>query len=84
MPTEWHQWIGLTGAATLVMSYLLLQLGRLSVDGFRYSAANAAGAGLLCVSLAYDFNLSALIIEVFWVLASLVGIGRWYRSRSTP
>ena len=44
---------------------------------------NALGASLVILSLYYDFNLSAFIIEAFWVLISLLGIGRvlWERSR---
>jgi hypothetical protein len=38
-----------------------------------YSLLNAIGAGLIVVSLLFDFNLSALLMEVFWVLISFVG-----------
>jgi hypothetical protein len=34
------------------------------------------------VSLLFDFNLSALIVESFWVLISAVGIVRWLRGRA--
>jgi len=42
---------------------------------------NAVGAALIAVSLLVDFNLSAFLIEVFWVAISLIGIQRWWRAR---
>jgi hypothetical protein len=65
--------VGNLGVLILMVSYLLLQLNRLS-NGLLYSTLNAAGAGLIVVSLLGNFNLSAFIIEVFWVLISFVGI----------
>jgi hypothetical protein len=38
-----------------------------------YSLANALGAVLILVSLYFDFNLSAVIIELFWAAISLMG-----------
>ena len=48
-----------------------------------YSALNALGAALIIVSLLFDFNLSAFIIELFWVIISLFGIVQFYRRRGT-
>ena len=42
---------------------------------------NAAGALLIIVSLIFDFNLSAFVIEVFWLLISLLGLWRSLISR---
>jgi hypothetical protein len=72
--------VGNLGVLILMVSYLLLQLNRLS-NGLLYSVLNAAGAGLIVVSLLDNFNLSAFIIEVFWVLISFVGIFRGLRAR---
>ena len=67
--------VGNLGVLTLVVAYLLLQLNRLS-NGLLYSVLNAAGAGLIVISLLGNYNLSAFIIEVFWVLISFFGIYR--------
>jgi hypothetical protein len=74
--------IGNVGVVVLVITYLMLQLNKLSSDGLAYSVLNAVGAGLIVISLLYDFNLSALVIEVFWVLISFVGIYRYYRLKA--
>jgi hypothetical protein len=73
--------VGNVGVIVLIITYLMLQLNKLSSDGLAYSVLNALGAGLIVVSLLFNFNLSALIVEVFWVLISFVGIFRYFRSR---
>ena len=74
--------VGLLGAALLMIAYLMLQLNKLSSDGLAYSLLNAIGAGLIVLSLLGNFNLSAFIIEVFWVLISFVGIYRYFRLKA--
>jgi multidrug transporter EmrE-like cation transporter len=71
--------IGNVGVVVLMIAYLMLQLNKLSSAGLAYSLLNAIGASLIVVSLLYDFNLSALLMEIFWVLISLVGIYRYFR-----
>jgi len=77
----WHDVAGSAGAAMILVSYLLLQVGRLPATSLPYSLANGAGAALILVSLSIDFNLSAAIIEAFWLAISLVGVLRWARAR---
>jgi hypothetical protein len=72
--------VGNIGVLLLMTAYLLLQLNRLS-NGLAYSVMNAIGAALIVVSLLVNFNLSAFIMEVFWILISFVGIYRHLRSK---
>jgi multidrug transporter EmrE-like cation transporter len=74
--------LGNIGVLVLMVTYLMLQLNKLSSDGLAYSLLNAIGASLIVISLLYDFNLSALLMEVFWVLISLVGIYRYFRLKA--
>ena len=74
--------LGNVGVVVLVFTYLMLQLNKLSSEGLAYSLLNAMGASLIVVSLLYDFNLSALLMEVFWVLISLIGIYRYFRLKA--
>ena len=78
----WHQWLGITGMILILGAYSLLQTDRISSRNLSYSVMNAVGALLLVVSLLFDFNLSALIVEGFWAIISAVGIIRGIRSRS--
>jgi hypothetical protein len=74
--------IGNAGVVILMVTYLLLQLNRLHSSDLAYSLLNAIGASLIILSLLVDFNLSALLMEVFWVLISFVGIYRYFRLRA--
>lgn len=71
--------IGNIGVVVLMIAYLMLQLNKLRSDGLAYSLLNAIGASLIVVSLLVNFNLSAFIMEVFWVLISFFGIYRYFR-----
>jgi hypothetical protein len=74
--------VGNLGVVALMVAYLMLQLNKLRSDGLAYSLLNAIGASLIIISLLYDFNLSALLMEVFWVLISFVGIYRYFRLKA--
>jgi hypothetical protein len=74
--------VGNIGVVVLMIAYLMLQLNKLSSNSLAYSLLNAIGACLIIVSLLYDFNLSALVMEVFWVLISFVGIYRYFRLKA--
>jgi hypothetical protein len=65
-----------------MITYLLLQLERIRSTDLSYSVLNALGAALIVASLIVDFNLSALLMEVFWVLISFIGIGRHLRLKT--
>ena len=74
--------VGNIGVVVLIIAYLMLQLDKLSSNGLAYSLLNAIGAGCIIISLIVNFNLSAFIIEVFWVLISFVGIYRYFRLKA--
>ena len=76
---DWIDAVGLVGVALILGAYIALQTGRWQAREARYSAANAAGAAFILVTLAFDFNLSAAVIEGFWLIVSLYGL---WKSRS--
>ena len=83
MTYGWHDLLGIIGVVLIIATYMLLQLEKLSATSFLYSATNGLGASLILVSLIYEFNLSAFIIEAFWLLISIYGIVRYFsRNRS--
>jgi len=61
---------------------VVMQLNKLPSDGLAYSLLNAIGVSLIVVSLLFNFNLSALLMEVFLVLISFVGIYRYFRLKA--
>lgn len=78
---EWHDVLGTAGVFCVIGTYLLLQLGRMDNTKVLFSALNGLGAGLILVSLIEDFNLSAFIVESFWLLISLYGVITTSRAR---
>lgn len=83
MDYDWHDLVGNLGVAAIVAAYLGLQMGWVAGRSLRYSAANAVGALLLLVSLTVELNLSAFVVEAFWLAISLLGVGRGLRQRAT-
>ncbi|MDD3516926.1 MAG: permease [Chromatiales bacterium] len=73
--------IGNIGVAMVIAAYFLLQLGRWRAHDLSYLVCNLTGAALVLFSLAYAFNLSAAIIQLFWIGISLFGIARALRAR---
>lgn len=78
---NWYDVIGTVGVAIIILTYVLLQIERVRSDQVIYSALNAIGAALILVSLYFDFNLPSLVVEFFWLLISLFGIGKYLRRR---
>ena len=66
MELAWHDLVGAAGVAAIVGAYLALTLEKLA----------STGAAAILVSLAYEFNLSAALVESFWLVVSLVGLWR--------
>lgn len=72
----WFDLIGFVGVLLIIVAYLLLQLEKLPSSSPIYSLMNALGALLIIISLVFDFNLSAFVVETFWFLISLLGLTR--------
>lgn len=85
MDYEWHDLAGNLGVLLIIASYFWLQLGRISGQSVVYSGVNACGAALILLSLYYEFNFSAAMVEFFWLVISLMGIFmNWRRTRVSP
>ena len=76
MNYSWYDLAGNLGVLMMVVAYLLLQLEKLTGSAVSYLLLNAAGAVLVIVSLIFHFNLSAFLMEVFWLMISLFGLGK--------
>ena len=74
MDYGWFDLVGNVGVLLMVAAYLLLQLEKLSSSAVSYLLMNALGAILVMISLAFRFNLSAFLVEAFWLLISLYGL----------
>ena len=81
MTLAWYNILGTAGVATIVITYILLQTERVRSDSFYYSLLNAFGAILILISLYFEFNFPSFVVEFFWLLISLFGIGNYLRRK---
>ena len=81
MKYSFTDFLGNVGVVLIIIDYLLLQLNRISSSSLSYSLLNAIGATLIISSLISNFNLSAFIMEAVWVIISLFGLYRYFRSQ---
>ena len=66
--------IGLIGVIIVLTTYFLLQAGKLHSRSISYSLLNAISSCLILWSLYFSWNLSAAIVEIFWLLISVYGL----------
>lgn len=81
MTYAWYDILGTVGVAIIILTYVLLQVGRITSNEIAYSLLNAVGAALILISLYYSFNFPSFIVEFFWLLISLFGLVRYYAVR---
>lgn len=74
MSYTWFDLVGNIGVFLVVLAFYLLQTERITSRDIRYSLLNLTGAILLLISLLFNWNLSSVIIELFWIGISLIGI----------
>ena len=74
MDYSWFDLVGNVGVLLMVIAYLLLQLEKRSSSAVSYLLLNAVGATMVMISLKFRFNLSAFLMEAFWLLISLYGL----------
>lgn len=72
--------IGLLGFAIYVVGFFCLSTGRMDSSGPLYFCSVLTAATFVLVSLLADFNLSAAMIQVFYIAMALGGIARRWRS----
>ena len=78
---NWYDIIGTLGVAIIILTYVLLQIERIRSTQLIYSLLNAIGASLILVSLYFDYNFPSVVVEFFWLVISLFGIGKYVARR---
>lgn len=68
--------IGMIGVIIILIAYFLLSTGRWAADSMIYQVLNFIGAWLILYSLFFHWNLSSVVIEIAWVIISMIGIYR--------
>jgi hypothetical protein len=82
MNLPWHEWTGFAGVVLVLLAFLLLQAHKLHGNGPIYQSMNALGSIGIMLSLIFGaFNLPAFLMEFFWLLISIYGMGVGLRRR---
>jgi hypothetical protein len=68
---------GVAGVLLILIAYGGVTSGRLDPQRPPALIANLVGAGLVLLSLAYEFNLAAALMEAAWVAIALAGLIRF-------
>ncbi|MHB1221805.1 MAG: CBU_0592 family membrane protein [Gammaproteobacteria bacterium] len=72
---------GLSGVTMVLVAYYLLNIKTLASDDIKYVLMNLAGSVLLLYSLAFHWNLASVLIEIAWILISMIGAYRYFAKR---
>ena len=73
--------IGVAGFVFYMLSYGLLQLGKISGQSYVYTLLNMLAAALVLISLLHQFNLASALIQISWIGISVVGLFRLWNTR---
>ena len=73
---QMHNVIGVIGTLAYLVSYFLLQMGTIRAESYTYCLVNMAAASLVMISLMRDFNLASSLIQISWIVISVLGIFR--------
>ena len=68
---------GVAGVVMILVAYAGATSGKLDPKRPQALLLNLIGAGLILLSLIYDFNLSAFLMEAAWAAVAAVGLVRY-------
>ncbi|MCY4334203.1 MAG: hypothetical protein OXC60_05965 [Litoreibacter sp.] len=71
--------IGVAGFITYIISFCLVQTGRLCGNSVAFAAANVVAAAFVLVSLINAFNVASFLIQISFISIGLCGILRKLR-----
>ena len=66
--------VGVIGVMMINITYFLLCIQKIHPKNPIYGLANLIGGSLIIVSLLFEWNLSAFLMEFSWVAISLYGL----------
>ena len=76
-----NDWIGSIGVAILLIAFVLILLNKISKSGMVYLLMNFIGSGLAGVASYLIHYTPFIILELAWMLASLIGMLQYYRGK---
>ncbi|WP_457560579.1 CBU_0592 family membrane protein [Caminibacter sp.] len=73
--------IGIIGVFLIILAYFLLQSRKVTFDSLTYLLLNLFGSIGILISLYKEWNFSAFLIQVFWIIISIYGIFKTLKHR---
>jgi hypothetical protein len=73
--------VGYIGVIIILYTYLLTHSEKIDFKSYKYATLNIAGALLLLVSLYFQPNMPAIVIELAWLLISVYGLFKTWKKR---
>ncbi|GAA6159137.1 hypothetical protein NBRC116589_13110 [Ruegeria sp. HU-ET01832] len=73
--------VGVCGAGLYILNYFMLQMGVIRGTGILYPVLTIIAASCVLISMAEEFNLAGSIIQMAYILISVLGLLRGYLSR---
>jgi hypothetical protein len=68
--------VGIIGVIIILVAYYWVSMGRYTAKNFNFQALNFLGAWLILFSLYFHWNLSSVLIEIAWIIISMIGMYR--------
>jgi hypothetical protein len=68
--------IGIVGVVLILVAYYYLSVGSWIADSMKFQFLNFMGAWMLLYSLIFYWNTASVVIEVVWIMISMVGMYR--------
>ena len=79
---EWPTIVGIIGTLLVLLAFFLLQARKLHGNGLVYQLMNVLGALGVMLSLLFgNFNTSAFVMQVAWLVIGIYGIANSARVR---
>ena len=78
----WSDFVGNIGVILIIAAFYLNVAEKIKSTDRSYNLLNLIGSILLLTSLIYKPNLSNIIIEIIWGGISLLGLYKYYFSRT--
>lgn len=69
-------YVGMIGVLIILIAYFLLSTGKWVSDSSIYQFLNFLGAWLILFSLYFHWNISSVVIEIAWIIISIIGMMR--------
>ena len=76
-----NDWIGSIGVAMLLIAFVLILLNKISKSGMIYLLMNFIGSGLAGIASYLIHYTPFIILELAWMLASLIGMLQYYKGK---